>query len=401
MSDLPRTTYPDLEHMGFNQENLTDLMKSLGKYKDSDGTVFGIVMPWPEVFYGAIQAVNYVKSDWTLVSTDPPVIESESHYDKLFDNFEGTSDITNQFQNSTTVTTGADYSLTQTFDVSVNGNLPLGTKGALLGFHANMNKTEVNNKSYHKSETHSSMFDVQIPAGEARKVVETTREKTTLATYEAKIGVRGSLGIDVDEGLYIFTHVAWCTNIEDHMPDKTATATITVTWRSTEVDTQILKITKGDKGELIETPTELRTTSFPSPPAEDGGANNAAEDNAPPQTGFAIKFRDQDNEAGLADLTQSATIRVSFTMPSSATGAQRHEAIERLRAQCLLDIKPHEAIGIPGPAGYIPSPNAPSSATFTLRFDPSLTDRNLLRQGVFLAAGHVNWHGAGKLISVT
>lgn len=70
-----------------------------------------------------INAVNYLKSDWTLVSTDPPVPGEQTNYDQEFLNFEGDAPLQTKFTTNVQVSTGTEYSLSKSFDVSVNGTM--------------------------------------------------------------------------------------------------------------------------------------------------------------------------------------------------------------------------------------------------------------------------------------
>lgn len=107
------------------------------------------------------------------------------------------------------------------------------------------------------------------------------------------------------------------------------------------------------------------------------------------------------NEDNTAAFTKSATISVSFNLNTgAATGAQRHQAVEDLRAQCLIDITPHNAIGVPSAITFAPSASEPASGVWTFPYDPALTNPNLLEQGVTNASSHVEWNGASKLITV-
>lgn len=72
------------------------------------------------------RARNYLKSDWEFVAERPSVIVKEERYEENFSNFDDGDKTQFQFDKSVTITTGNDYTLTKSFDVSVNANIPVG-----------------------------------------------------------------------------------------------------------------------------------------------------------------------------------------------------------------------------------------------------------------------------------
>jgi hypothetical protein len=72
-----------------------------------------------------VPAQNYLATDWTTTAVSPPTPGPSHDYSQEFDNFDGTDDLTVQFDADVSVTTATDYTLTQSFDVSVNLNIPV------------------------------------------------------------------------------------------------------------------------------------------------------------------------------------------------------------------------------------------------------------------------------------
>jgi hypothetical protein len=250
MSDLPVTTEKDLRKLGLTPEKLREKFESRGW--EIKGTTYGFFLPedrhWQKD--SVRQARNDVRCDWTAVEEHPPKPVKQNVYDQSFENFGGDKPMDFNFNNTTTVTTGTDYSLVKSFDIGVNASIQMGKEGPMLGMNASMSKQDVQNKSVSTSVSHSVGFTVPCPAYAGRLVTETTTETSAETIYESKVGPTGTVCLAVRKPnmYYIFYH------IEDIFPELYDVGRIICTTIDTQIETSIYNldppVSKGEKPRL-------------------------------------------------------------------------------------------------------------------------------------------------------
>ncbi|KAF2111793.1 hypothetical protein BDV96DRAFT_178804 [Lophiotrema nucula] len=242
MGNVPETSENDLRVMGITPEMIRDALVAAGM--PVNGNVVGYYLPEPGDFGDdKIQkARNYAKSDWVPVEHRAPTVLDQHEYNQKFLNFDADDSIQVQYDHSVTVTTGVDYSQTNAFNVNVNASLPIGGSGAMIGFSATMSTTDVKNKSWSKSEQHSTSFPVTVPGHEGRLVTEVTTETSETTVYEANIGVENAVGIEVDPAWYKPNEYYWFYDIQSVFPNYSSSSKINRAGIDTDVDTAVSKV---------------------------------------------------------------------------------------------------------------------------------------------------------------
>lgn len=71
------------------------------------------------------RARNNVRTDWNIVEQHPPTAVKQHVFDQSFKNFDSDNPTQFTFSNSTTVTTGEDFSQVTSWDISVNLSIPV------------------------------------------------------------------------------------------------------------------------------------------------------------------------------------------------------------------------------------------------------------------------------------
>ncbi|KIO17889.1 hypothetical protein M407DRAFT_32424 [Tulasnella calospora MUT 4182] len=382
MSNLPETREKDLRVMGITPNMIKEALQRTGKV--IDGTIVGFFLPkdnWKDNSR-IRRARNHLKSDWNFVAERPPVVIKEERYDENFSNFDNGATTQFQFTNSVAITTGNDYTQTQSFDVSVNASVPLGLSGAMMGFTATQSAAEVKSRSYSRTETRGVSFAVDVPAGEGRIVSSATTQTSTDNVFRALIGVQGTVGIEVDPAWYLPNHYWWFYNIENVFPDASAKSEITRSRIDTKVDNIIRKLDNHKAGEILE------CHSLISPEPTLGIAlltdNVGCEVADPPEL----------DSPALAAFTGSLAVRVDFRGTQPIAVERRALILQTLAIRVQARIQPLGCIGFIGMINWQPDWQTKEQATFRIPFDPAMINRNNLTLQFLQAANSVGWGGS-------
>ncbi|KIO32009.1 hypothetical protein M407DRAFT_4728 [Tulasnella calospora MUT 4182] len=334
------------------------------------------------------RARNYLKSDWDFVAERPPVVVKEEHYDENFSNFDNGETTQFQFNNSVSITTGNDYTQTQSFDVSVNANIPLGLSGAMMGFNATQSAAEVKSRSYSRTETRGVSFAVDVPAGEGRIVSAATTQTSTDNVFRALIGVQGTVGIEVDPAWYLPNHYWWFYNIENVFPDASTKSEIIRSRIDTKVDNIIRKLDHHKAGEIL----EYHNLISPEPTL--GIA--LLTDNVGCEMDVPLEL----DSPALSAFTGTLTVHVDFRGTQPIAVERRALILQTLAVRVQSRIQPLGCIGFIGIINWQPDLHAKEQATFRIPFDPTRIDRNNLTLQFLQAANSVAW-GGSHLITFT
>ncbi|KAG8917309.1 hypothetical protein FRC00_013788 [Tulasnella sp. 408] len=275
MGDLPTTTVKDLQAMGITPRMVKEAIEKAGKV--IHGKVLHFYLPKDNYKHdpNIHRARNYLKSDWELVETRPTVTVKEECSEESFRNFDSEKQSQIHFERSVTITTINEFALTKNFDVSVNANIPLGMGGTLRGFTAVESANEVKSRSTSTDETHKVSIDIDVPAGEGRNVSIRTTQRSTEYVYRALLGVKGTVGIEVDPAWYQRNQYWWIYPAECAFPNASVSREIVKTYIETNVETLIREIYRDKVGDIL----ECRSVVFPRPTSDEALLTETRADN--------------------------------------------------------------------------------------------------------------------------
>ncbi|KAM7203877.1 hypothetical protein V8F33_001848 [Rhypophila sp. PSN 637] len=165
-------------------------------------------------------------------------------YNQTFENFDSVTPADFNFTNGTTVTRGTDYSLTTSFDISVNLGLNLDPVGH-LNINAGMSQQQVQQFSKTETKAHTVNFNVTCPAHGGKLVGETTTEYTAKTTFESKVGPGGTVCLATRDPnkYYIFYDINYI------FPELYQTGRVVQTILDTEIKTSIVDIPRLQVGD--------------------------------------------------------------------------------------------------------------------------------------------------------
>ncbi|KAM7214578.1 hypothetical protein V8F06_010060 [Rhypophila decipiens] len=406
MSDknLPITTEDDLRKLGLTPEILRAKFESRGWV--ITGKTHGFYLPkdheWGKEL--ALQCRNTVLQQWTVVDQQLPVPGQKRVYNQTFENFESETPADFNFTNDTTVTTGTDYSLTTSFDISVNLGLNLGAVGH-LNINAGMSQQEVQQFSKTETKAHTVNFNVTCPAHGGKLVGETTTEYTAKTTFESKIGPVGTVCLATrDPNMYYIFY-----DINYIFPELYQTGRVVQTILDTEIKTCIADIPrpqaghndanqphhilygKGHKRSYLtyrtpRFPKSITTTTstcspIPLSDLEKLGIDPPGPPGPPPQfnniLGMQLIFRVAANPMpeGQPRITAANQFRMAIV-----------NAVAAGNIPGVGPISPWVFIGAHGPAN-------PDSARCDIMWAHPPAEEHLVEQGITLLVHHVNWGG--------
>ena len=257
-----------------------------------------------------------------------------------------------------------------------------------------MSSQQVHNKSTSKTTERQVSFPLTVPAGEGRKVAETTTVSSVDTIYQARIGATNTVGIqthiawDQPEHYYFFYDISlvFCGNV--------ATAQITDSTIATTVDTVITKIPppgdgedKSEKGELVAFESE-RPGSFPPEKLPLHLRN---------KVGIAVKRKKPVNPPK-SSLQRKGTqgLKLMFNTSQPAVPAdERDSKTTDFRTEILGDFNLNHALIPPylTTVKYLPNSLNPDSASFAVIYNSDVITKINLRHEIIHHAGQVNWGG--------
>lgn len=180
---------------------------------------------------------------WRKAADPPGDITVGKTWSVDFNNFDGTSELVDTYTQDHSLTETTDYSLTEQVNVSVNVGMNIEGLGD-LGMSISADETEVKSKNTTVTTSHNTSFQLQVPAGEGRRVTEQTIETTQETVFECKVGVTGWLVFRYSgNGLWVFLgyDAPWLSEY------RTASGAVTRTVKSTHITVTINQIDESGK----------------------------------------------------------------------------------------------------------------------------------------------------------
>ncbi|KAG9044451.1 hypothetical protein FS837_008124 [Tulasnella sp. UAMH 9824] len=393
MGDLPETTARDLHVMGITPGMIKEAIEKTGKV--IHGKIVRFSLPKDNHNHNPQirRARNYLKSDWEFVAERPSIVVKEERYDENFSNFDEDKKTEFQFEKSVTITTGNDYTLTKSFDVSVNASIPLGLSGAMMGFTSSQSASEVKAHSTSTAETRKVSFDVEVPAGEGRAVSTVTTRTSTDNVFRAMLGVQGTVGIEVDPAWYLPNHHWWIYNIEKVFPNATASREIIRSRIDTKVDNIIRRIDGHKVGDIV----ECRSVVFPHPTPDGALLTEKLGGNLVENIGCEAALDFESESPAPSAFTAELVIQIDFRDTHPIDHGDRLSQVTALHMMVQAQIQPTGCIGVIGGVIWLPNTEEMTEATFSIPFDPTRITRDGLIEQFVQLKRTIAWNGSHQV----
>ncbi|KAI1742708.1 hypothetical protein F4680DRAFT_445745 [Xylaria scruposa] len=369
---LPETTTNDLNVMNITPEMVKAAVERGGNRVE--GSLKGFSFPG-DGHNGNLKITrlrNHLISDWREVQLSEEVQRKHETFDQLFENFDGAEPITINFSRSHSVTKGMNYSLSKDFNVTVNASIPLGQSGAMVGFTATQSKSEVEGKSWTETFDQSVNFPVTVPAGKGIEVKQTIIENGRDGVWEAIVGARGSAGIESETWLNGYEYIF--PSFHDVFRPST-NRQITRTQIMTRIETKLLLISKPlSVAQDNDTSDDIMEFMI-----QDIGANDDKND----EESVFITAVPKELQPIDVQNSQMLTMKLLFNESPTKPVPEKERASKslQLKGRITTNTRPLDALVSVGQYTFVPSANAPQTATLVMKFDDKkVTSANLKSQ---------------------